>query len=94
MSLADIGTNESRTGAMPNTHDAMSERKADGTTSWSQQVNSIAKPRIVTKDARIVGYDANNTARIFIGLVPELSNQPVIAISVDGVDVLTALGTT
>lgn len=94
MSLHDISTNETRSGALPASHDVLKERQADGTTSWSQQVNNIAEPRISSDRARIVGYDETGTARLFFGIVPELGNEPVLATSLEGVDILTALGTT
>ena len=37
MSLVDIGTNDNRTNPMPNNHDVLKEKPADGTTSWSQK---------------------------------------------------------
>lgn len=93
MALHDVDyLGEMRENAMPAVHDTASERKADGTTSWSQKVNSTSKARLETKDTRIVGYDSNNTAVIFIGIVPEFGDQPVIAIAKQGFDVISALG--
>ena len=92
MSLVDIGTNNNRTNAMPNSHDTLSEKPADGTTSWSQKVNNISEPRLVTKDARIVVYDNDGVPRIFLGITPEYTNLPILAVSREGVSVLTALG--
>lgn len=92
MSLVDIGTNNNRTNPMPNNHDVLTEKSADGTTSWSQKVNATSEPRLVTKDARIVVYDNNGIPRIFLGITPEYTNLPILAVSKEGVSVLTALG--
>lgn len=94
MATHDVGTGDSRSNAKPSIHDALLQRTSDGTTSWSQQVNATSEPRIAVDRARMVGYDETGTARIFFGIVPELGNEPVLAVSLEGVDVLTALGTT
>jgi hypothetical protein len=92
MSLVDIGNNDNRSNAMPNNHDLLKEKPADGTTSWSQKVNVTSEPRFVTKDARIVIYDNTGIPRIFLGIAPEYTNLPILAVSKEGESVLTALG--
>jgi hypothetical protein len=93
MAVHDVNMSKNnRSKAMPISHDTLSQRSADGTTSWSQKVNVLSEPRIVTRDARIVAYDENGAARIFFGIVPEFDNEPVLAISKDGYDVLEELG--
>lgn len=92
MSIVDIGTNDQRTDAMPNSHDTVDNRMADGTTSFTQKVDNQTDARIVSKDAKIVLHDNNDIPRIIIGIIPELDNVPVMAVSKDGIDVLDALG--
>jgi hypothetical protein len=92
MGMHDVGTGDNRTNSMPNAHDVVTERMSDGTQGITTKVNQTSKQRILTRDARIIAYDDAGLARIFLGIVPEFSNQPVFAISIDGEDVLTALG--
>lgn len=54
MALHDISTNETRSGAQPNTHDILTENKADGTQGISQKVNTTGGAYVKTKDAQIV----------------------------------------
>ena len=65
MATHDIGTGDNRTNAMPNTHDALTENKADGTQGITQKVNTTTGAYVKTKDAQIVVNDgANNVISI------------------------------
>lgn len=88
MSLHDVDyRGDMREAAMPATHDASSERKADGTTTITQKVDNKSGAYVTTKDALILVNDGTNN-RIGIGLLPD--GQFNIIITKPGINITDA----
>jgi len=90
MSVHDVDmSSDSRTSATPLIHDALAERKADGTQGISQKIDTTEGPYVKTLNGQIVVYNSNDQAVIVMGIVPEYSDEPLFIVAKDGYDVFT-----